>query len=51
VFSFYGRNLLGSVNHGGDAQLPVSIGTVATGGTFAPLMKGRIPGVQIEFNF
>ncbi len=51
VFSLYGRNLLGSVNHGGDTQLPVSIGSVATGGTFAPLMKGRILGLQAEFNF
>jgi iron complex outermembrane receptor protein len=51
VLSLYGRNLLGSVNHGGDAQLPASIGSVATGGTFATLMKGRVVGVQIEYNF
>jgi iron complex outermembrane receptor protein len=51
VYSLYGRNLLGSVNHGGDTQLPVTIGSVATGGTFSPLVKGRILGVQAEFNF
>jgi iron complex outermembrane receptor protein len=51
VYSLYGRNLLGSVNHANDAQLPDTIGSVATGGTFAPLLKGRILGVQAEYNF
>jgi iron complex outermembrane receptor protein len=36
VFSLYGRNLLDSVNHGGDTQLPPAIGPVPTGGHRRP---------------
>ena len=49
VFSLYGRNLLDSVNHGGDTQLPGLIGPVPTGGTFSPLVKGRIMGLEATF--
>jgi iron complex outermembrane receptor protein len=49
VFSLYGRNLLDSVNHGGDTQLPAAIGPVPTGGTFSPLVKGRIVGLEATF--
>lgn len=49
VFSLYGRNLLDSVNHGGDTQLPALIGPVPTGGTFSPLVKGRILGLEATF--
>jgi len=51
VFSVYGRNLLNSVNHGGDTQLPSLLGPVPTGGAFAPLVKGRIMGIEITFNY
>ena len=50
VFSLYGRNLLDSVNHGGDTQLPALLGPVPTGGTFSPLLKGRIVGLEVSFN-
>ena len=51
TWSVYGRNLLNSVNHGGDTQLPQFIGPVPTGGTFSPLVKGRIVGLQVTFNY
>jgi len=50
VFSVYGRNLLGSVNHGGDTQLPSTLG-VPLGGTFSPLSKGAVAGLEITFNY
>lgn len=42
--SLYGKNLLHEVNHGGDTQLPASLG----GGTFSPLTKGRIVGIELQ---
>ncbi|HKJ17076.1 MAG TPA: TonB-dependent receptor [Xanthomonadales bacterium] len=51
VFSLYGRNLLDSVNQGGDTQLPGSILGVPTGGTFSPLLKGRIVGFEVTWDF
>jgi iron complex outermembrane receptor protein len=51
VFSLYGKNLLNSVNHGGDTQLPSVIGPVPTGGTFSPLTKGRAVGFEVTFNY
>ncbi len=45
----YGRNLLNSVKHGGDSQLPgVFIGE-PLGGTFSPLAKGRVVGVELTW--
>jgi iron complex outermembrane receptor protein len=51
VFSLYGRNLLNSVNHGGDTQLPSVLGPVPTGGTFSPLVRGRIAGFEVVYNY
>lgn len=45
--SLYGKNLLHEVNHGGDTQLPGSLG----GGTFSPLMKGRIVGLELKLSY
>ena len=42
--SFYGKNLLNEVNFGNDTQLPISLG----GGTFSPLMKGRVIGLELS---
>ncbi len=50
VFGIYGKNLLNDVKHGGDTQLPDVISGVPTGGTFAPLTKGRIYGAQVTYN-
>jgi len=50
VISLYGQNLLDSVNHGGDTQLPSVIGPVPVGGTFSPLVKGRVVGLEVTFN-
>lgn len=44
--SLYGKNLLHEVNHGGDTQLPASLG----GGTFSPLTKGRIVGLELQLS-
>lgn len=51
VFSLYGRNLLDEVNHGGDTQLPSVLGPVPAGGTFSPLMKGRVVGLEIAYSY
>ena len=47
TLSLYGQNLLNEVTHGGETQLPTSIG----GGSFAPLNKGRIVGVELQIGF
>ncbi|MBN7798012.1 TonB-dependent receptor [Parahaliea mediterranea] len=51
VFSLYGRNLLDTVKHGGDTQLPDMLGPVPLGGTFSPLSKGQQYGVEVTYNF
>jgi iron complex outermembrane receptor protein len=51
IFSLYGHNLLNDVNHGGDTQLPPVFGPVPGGGTFSPLIKGRIAGFEVTFNY
>lgn len=51
VFSLYGRNLLDSVNQGGDTQLPSLLGPVPAGGSFSPLLKGAIVGFEITWEF
>ena len=49
----YGKNLLNEVKHGGDSQLPSTLGapplSAPLGGTFSPLAKGRIFGVQLTY--
>ncbi len=44
--ALYGKNLLNQASHGGDTQLPNVLG----GGTFAPLNKGRILGLELKFD-
>ncbi|WP_035515100.1 TonB-dependent receptor [Pseudohaliea rubra] len=51
IFSLYGRNLMDEVKHGGDTQLPSSLGPVPLGGTFAALAKGQIYGAEVTYNF
>jgi len=51
TFSLYGKNLLDSVNHGGDTQLPNVLGPVPVGGTFSPLMRGRVVGLEVTYNY
>jgi iron complex outermembrane receptor protein len=46
--SIYGQNLLNEVTHGGETQLPLSL---LGGGSFAPLNKGRIVGVELQVGF
>ena len=49
IVSLYGRNLLDDAGHGGDTQLPSELGTVPLGGTFAPLTRGRVAGIEVTF--
>lgn len=51
IYSVYGRNLLNEVSHGSDFQLPAFLGPVPMGGTFAPLAKGRVVGLEISVNY
>ncbi|MEJ8569224.1 TonB-dependent receptor [Elongatibacter sediminis] len=51
IYSVYGRNLLDEVNHGGDTQLPTMLGPLPTGGTFSPLMKGRVVGIEVAYSY
>lgn len=50
-FGIFGKNLLDEVKHGGDTQLPSLLGPVPLGGTFSPLAKGRIVGVDATYSF
>ena len=47
VVGLYGKNLLGYSLFGGDTQLPTALG----GGTFSPLAKGRIFGLELTYHF
>ena len=47
TLSIYGQNLLNEVTHGGETQLTTGIGA----GSFAPLNKGRIAGVELQVGF
>jgi iron complex outermembrane receptor protein len=47
TISLYGQNLLDEVTHGGETQLPAAIG----GGSFAPLNKGRIVGIELQLHY
>ena len=51
VFGIFGKNLTDEVKHGGDTQLPTLLGPLPLGGTFSPLAKGRIYGVDLTYNF
>jgi iron complex outermembrane receptor protein len=60
--TLYGRNLLDEVQFGGDTQLPFAGGTFSDGnnrpfdpqpaaGTFSPVQKGRVLGVELGAAF
>ncbi|RBP51352.1 TonB-dependent receptor [Arenicella xantha] len=51
TFGLYGKNLTDEVKHGGDTQLPTLLGPFPLGGSFAPLAKGRIYGIDVSYNF
>ncbi|MEQ8935365.1 MAG: TonB-dependent receptor [Amphiplicatus sp.] len=46
TISVYGQNLLNEVTHGGETQLPATLGT----GSFAPLNKGRVVGIELKLD-
>lgn len=49
--SLYGKNLTNNVQHGNDTQLPALLGPVPLGGTFAPLAKGRVVGLELQIDY
>ena len=51
VFGIYGKNLTNEVLNGGITVLPGDIGGVPVGGTFTPLLKGRLVGVDVSYTF
>ena len=51
VFGLYGKNLTNEVLNGGITVLPSDIGGVPLGGTFTPLLKGRLVGVDVTYTF
>ena len=51
VIGVYAKNLLDEVKHGGDTQLPSVLGPLPLGGTFSPLAKGMVYGVELTVNF
>ena len=51
ILSVYGKNLLNDVKHSGDTQLPALLGPVPLGGTFSPLVKGRVLGLELSYNY
>ena len=51
AISLFGKNLTDEVAHGNDTQLPSLLGPVPVGGTFAPLSKGRVIGLELSADF
>lgn len=51
VIGVYGKNLLDSVKFGGDTQLPATIGGFPAGGSFSPLTKGTVYGVEVTYHY
>lgn len=49
LLSLFGKNLLNESTIGGDTQLPASFGVA--NGTFSPLNKGRIYGVELQYRY
>jgi iron complex outermembrane receptor protein len=49
LLSVFGRNLKNESTIGGDTQLPASFGVVP--GTFSPLNKGRVYGVELQYRY
>ncbi len=49
--SLYGKNLSNNVQHGNDTQLPTRLGPVPLAGTYAPLSKGRVVGLELQIDY
>lgn len=48
VLALYGKNLSDEATIGGDTQLPAMLGPVPLGGTFSPLNRGRVIGLEFR---
>ena len=62
TFTLYGKNLLDQVQFGGDTQIPFAEGPFSNGvnaafdpnpaaGTFSPMFKGRVLGIEVAMDF
>lgn len=49
--SLYGKNLSNNVQHGNDTQLPSLLGPIPLGGSYAPLVKGRVVGLELKVSY
>ncbi len=49
--SLYGDNVLDEVTFGFDSNLPNTIGRTPLGGTFSPLNKGRVYGLELRYQY
>lgn len=49
TITLFGQNLTNDVQIGGDTQLPTTLGGNPLGGTFSPLAKGRVFGIELRF--
>lgn len=49
--SLFGKNLTNEVLFTADTQLPQLLGATPLGGTFSPLTKGRVIGLELEHSF
>ncbi|MFN3834313.1 MAG: TonB-dependent receptor [Glycocaulis sp.] len=48
VLALYGKNLTDEATIGGDTQLPTMLGPFPLGGTFSPLNRGRVIGLELR---
>lgn len=51
TLGIFGKNLNNEVKHGGDSVLPAMLGPLPLGGTFSPLAKGRIYGIELSYQY
>lgn len=48
ILALYGKNLTDEVTYGNDTQLPAFLGPAPLGGTFSPLNRGRVIGLEFR---
>ncbi|WP_335808404.1 TonB-dependent receptor [Glycocaulis alkaliphilus] len=48
ILALYGKNLSNEVTYGNDTQLPATLGPFPLGGTFSPLNRGRVVGLEFR---
>lgn len=48
TITLFGQNLANDVQIGGDTQLPAVLGGIPLGGSFSPLSRGRVIGIELR---